>query len=40
MYMLGYLTFIKIFRIFNMFNMAAFQENLCDLAQIVLTWGM
>lgn len=37
---LGYLAFIKIFRIFSMFNMAAFQENLHDLVQIVLTRGM
>lgn len=40
MYILGYLAFIKIFRIFNMFYMAAFQEILHDLAQIVLTWRM
>lgn len=31
---LGYLAFI---RIFSMFNMAAFQKNLHDFAQIVLT---
>lgn len=37
---LGYLAFIRIFRIFSMFNMAAFQENLHDFAQIVLTWGI